>query len=224
MFDPFGAAPAVTNNDNYGPVILGVTWPLTLTALILLGLRFYSNIFITRRVKADLYIATVTHVSQPKNDLSLSSANPTKFIAVIGQLCISTAVAYGIGKHIGILPHENIDHSLKWVWIGQILFVACMALGKVAIIAFLLQIRGPHDPRLGPVLLWAIAISNLILNGMTIIFILLQCDPVAKLWDRDLPGSCPGLARNQTFAFFSGSTWYHLLSYSCIEGLTELLI
>jgi hypothetical protein len=79
-----------------------------------------------------------------------------------------------------------------------------MALGKVAIVAFLLQIRGPHDPR--PYVLYIIAISNVLVNGITIVFILLQCDPLTKLFDMRLPGTCNGLARNQDFAFFQGST------------------
>lgn len=80
--------------------------------------------------------------------------------------------------------------------------IGALAGGKLAIIAALLHLRGPHDPK--PWLLWAIGFTSVIFNGLTIVFLLLQCSPVQKLWNNDLPGACNGRALNQDFAFFSG--------------------
>lgn len=77
-----------------------------------------------------------------------------------------------------------------------------MSLGKVAIIAFLVQIRGPHDPK--PYFLYFIGITSCLANFITIVLILAQCNPVAKLYDESLAGTCPGRERNQLFAFVQG--------------------
>jgi hypothetical protein len=61
------AKDALAGND--GPLILAVSWPLASIATILMALRYYTNIAITRRVKADTYIASVTHVSEAPKQL-----------------------------------------------------------------------------------------------------------------------------------------------------------
>jgi hypothetical protein len=91
---------------------------------------------------------------------------------------------------------------MKYSWIFQILKIAAMAAGKLAIIAALLQIRGPHEGRAW--FLWAVGSSTVLFNSMTIVSLLAQCPPVQKLWDDGLPGSCNGRDPNQKFAFFSG--------------------
>ncbi|KAF2094321.1 hypothetical protein NA57DRAFT_80728 [Rhizodiscina lignyota] len=178
--------PSLTDPDNQGIVILGITWTFACVATVLLFARFWASYFITRRLKADFHIAAFTWAT-----------------ALAAQITTTISVYYGIGRHIGTLSPESISHALEYVWIAQILFVACMALGKVAIIAFLLQFRGPHDGR--PWVLWGIAASNVLFNGLTILFILLQCDPLQKLFDKRIHGTCNGLERNQHFAFFQGS-------------------
>lgn len=81
-----------------------------------------------------------------------------------------------------------------------------MALGKVAIIAFLIQIRGPHDPT--PWFLWFIGVTSCLANFTTIVLIVAQCDPVAKLYDDTLPGSCPNRELNEHFAYFQGGEYH----------------
>lgn len=87
---------------------------------------------------------------------------------------------------------------------NQALAIIAIALGKLAIVAFLQQIHGPeHRGRV--ILLWGIAISNLIINALTVGMIFTQCTPREKLWDEGLPGTCDGRLRNQNTAYFQGS-------------------
>lgn len=55
------------------------------------------------------------------------------------------------------------------------------------------------------IFLWTLAGSNLVINTITVGFILGQCSPVNKLWDDDVAGSCNGRLRNQHLAYFQGS-------------------
>lgn len=209
-----------------GPIILGVTWPIAAIAIALLGARFYSSHFIVQRMKADFYIAAFTYVSCDEPEylpsIELKLMEVLKAIAIIAEVTGTIAVNFAIGKHISTLSPDAIAEGLEYVWISQILFVAGMALGKCAIVAFLLQIRGPHEPRAGPIILWIIAISNIFVNGITILFILLQCQPVERLWDERISGTCNGRERNQNFAFFQGSqhSWISksLLGANCLSA------
>lgn len=100
-------------------------------------------------------------------------------------------------------PEERIA-SIKWSWMNQALSILAIALGKLAIVAFLQQIHGPeHRGRV--VMLWGVAISNLIINAITIGMIFTQCTPREKLWNEEVPGTCDGRLRNQNTAYFQGS-------------------
>lgn len=87
---------------------------------------------------------------------------------------------------------------------NQALGILAIALGKLAIVAFLQQIHGPeHRSRV--IMLWGVAISNLIINAITIGMIFTQCTPREKLWNEEMPGTCDGRLRNQNTAYFQGS-------------------
>src|ERR1700761_6212273 len=86
------------------------------------------------------------------------------------QIFFTVGVGWGLGKHIAFLTPKQVSKALMFNWIGEIIDIICMALGKFAIVAFLLQIRGPHDP--SPWILWSVAYSSVITNVITISFIL----------------------------------------------------
>ncbi|KAG8156367.1 hypothetical protein KVR01_013819 [Diaporthe batatas] len=78
-----------------------------------------------------------------------------------------------------------------------------IVIGKLAIIAFLDQIRGRHKGR--PWFLWFIGASNIVVNITVVITIFLQCSPVEKIWDERVPGQCNVRASNLKYAYFQGS-------------------
>lgn len=119
---------------------------------------------------------------------------------------LTVSINYGLGEHVDadtLLP-EQISAAIKWSWINQALGIFAIALGKLAIVAFLQQIHGPeHRGRV--LMLWGVAISNLLINSITIGMIYTQCSPRRRLWNDAIPGSCDGRRRNQTTAYFQGS-------------------
>ena len=109
-----------------------------------------------------------------------------------------------MGQPIGTLPDEDIVTTLKWSWVFQLLLIATSCFGKIAIVMFLIQIRGVHDRK--PWFLGTLGVLILIVNIIVFGTILGQCDPVQKLWDDSLPGTCdPGRKRNQDYSFFQAS-------------------
>lgn len=120
------------------------------------------------------------------------------------MIFLTVSIDYGLGAHIHVLSQEEIIETIKWSWVNLALAILAIALGKLAIVAFLQGIHGPEDCR-RVILLWGVAISNLIINAITIGMFYTQCTPRAKLWNAELPGRCDGRLRNQRAAYFQGS-------------------
>ncbi|KAJ5640219.1 uncharacterized protein N7484_008081 [Penicillium longicatenatum] len=179
-----GAEAALASNGQ-GLVILSVIEGSV--ALCLLIARMYTTWRITRHIRSDLFLSLVTFI-----------------IGLVGTIFLALGVNSGLGAHKANLTETEITHAIKWNWINQSLGILATATGKLAIVAFLQQIHGPES-RKKVNILWGIAISNLIVNCITIVLIWTQCDPSAKLWNNGLPGSCEGRLRNQQAAYFQGS-------------------
>lgn len=48
-----------------GPLLMGVTWSMTIIALVLMGLRTYTNIAVVKQFSWDYFWAAVTLVNPP---------------------------------------------------------------------------------------------------------------------------------------------------------------
>ena len=93
--------------------------------------------------------------------------------------------------------------AIKWSWVNQLSALFAIAMGKLAIVAFLQHLHGPED-RWKVAILWVVALSSLVINVIIIIIVLTQCHPLSKLWDDKLAGTCDYL-RTHNSAFFQGS-------------------
>ncbi|KAJ5151591.1 hypothetical protein N7492_009886 [Penicillium capsulatum] len=114
------------------------------------------------------------------------------------------SVHAGLGAHKSELSHSEITAAIKWSWINQIFAILATVTGKLAVVAFLQQIHGPEHRR-RVLLLWGLIASNVVINCITITVILIQCSPLAKLWDERVVGVCNGRGRNQEVAYMQGS-------------------
>ncbi|KAL4783734.1 hypothetical protein BJX76DRAFT_329202 [Aspergillus varians] len=109
-----------------------------------------------------------------------------------------------MGRHVKSLSDEQLVLTLKYSWVFQLLSIVTSMLGKLAILAFLVQIRGRHDtkPWFLMILGFFIAAVNITVLGT----ILGQCTPMQKLWDDSIQGTCdPGRRMNQNYSFFQSS-------------------
>lgn len=130
--------------------------------------------------------------------------NLSQAIQVIAQIALQLSVNSGMGHHMHTLDGPNIVSALRWGWVYQLLAIAASTLGKLAILAFLVQIRGWQEKK--P---WALLILGALIAAVNIAVlgtILGQCQPMAKLWDDSLDGACdPGRENNQNYSFFQAS-------------------
>ncbi|KAL4922764.1 hypothetical protein BDW62DRAFT_2743 [Aspergillus aurantiobrunneus] len=168
-------------------MILAVSWAETAVGLVFFALRFVSNWKIVARFRWDFVVASMTVITQ-----------------VIAQIFLQLSVDAGMGQRIRTLSHTNEVRALKTSWVFQLLAIAASMLGKLAILAFLIQIRGRHERK--PWFLIVVGVLVAAVNITVLGTILGQCSPMEKLWDDSLPGTCdPGRVVNQNYSFFQGS-------------------
>lgn len=112
------------------------------------------------------------------------------------------STTFGLGYHAQDLRHADVVVALRASWASQLTGIAAAVTGKLSIIAFLNQIRGRHQGR--PWFLYFVGASNVVVNAIVVVFILLQCTPLEKLWDERIPGDCKLRALNNHYAYFQG--------------------
>ena len=128
-----------------------------------------------------------------------------KAIQIVAQIVLQLAVSNGIGYHTAdaLRMGKDIVSGLKWAAIYQILTVASSAVGKLAIMAFLMQIRGLQNHR--PWFFWILGALLIGVNVADIGTMLGQCQPVRKWWDLNAKGTCdPGKVANERYSWFQG--------------------
>lgn len=122
----------------------------------------------------------------------------------VAQVFLQLSVNAGMGRHIGDIEKEERIVALHWSWVFQLLAIAASMLGKLAILAFLIQIRGRHEKK--PWFLITLGVLIAAINIAVLGTILGQCQPMHKLWDDDVVGTCdPGRKMNQNYSFFQAS-------------------
>ncbi|KAJ5858734.1 hypothetical protein N7534_004011 [Penicillium rubens] len=172
---------------NNSVVILAVSWTETCIGLFFFGLRFLSNWKFVGRFRWDFAVAGLTVATEGT-----------------AQVFLQLSVNAGMGRHLDSLSDAQIVTALHWSWVFQLLAIAASMLGKLAILAFLVQIRGRHEKK--P---WFLIILGGFIGAVNIAVlgtILGQCRPMHKLWDDSVEGTCdPGRKMNQNYSFFQAS-------------------
>lgn len=128
-----------------------------------------------------------------------------QILGVGSMSMLTVAAAYGLGITMALLSDKERESALMYGWINQFIALFAIGVGKLAIVSFLTRVQG-YQTRLRAIALWTLAASNLLVNIITAILIIVQCSPVERLWDAQVPGQCPGRTRIQIFGFFQGKS------------------
>jgi len=108
-------------------------------------------------------------------------------ITAVGKGFVVTETSYGLGQHRSSLSIENYRNFLKYYYLDTAQFFVALATCKISICLFLLRLS--QFDRLKRVL-WALI--GFLVTSHLILFLLvvLQCNPVHKVWDLGTPGRC----------------------------------
>lgn len=124
--------------------------------------------------------------------------------SITGQILQTIAAASGLGNHAVLLSPRQEYIALKWSFFGQVPLVNGIGFGKLAVIAFLLQIQDRRYPR-KRWLLYFVGVSGCVVNLITIILLLLQCYPMERQWKEMSRGACPHFLRTRNSGYLSAS-------------------
>lgn len=106
------------------------------------------------------------------------------------MVTLTLGAIHGLGQHASNLDPRQGQLAVKNGWISLALGLIAIGVGKMAITAFILHVRGYYEPR-SSACLWILGGSTLVVNIIEVIFFFTQCWPIQKLWDPGVQGTCP---------------------------------
>lgn len=165
---------------NAAPKLLGITGALYIIALILFTGRIHIRTR-NRRLGWDDFTLTFGLVTAPFKRLQITLLTaPIQILALVEWALLVVAVHYGAGRHNFYVPtrdHVPAQHFLvasELPWAASIMFI------KISIAIMLLRMK--HTP-LWRVFLWLMIVVQILSCLASLIFQLVQCRPLAALWD-----------------------------------------
>ncbi|PNS15652.1 hypothetical protein CAC42_4104 [Sphaceloma murrayae] len=123
---------------------------------------------------------------------------------VVLQVLGLFATLNGLGKSKTELSPAQVTLALKWTWIGFGIGVFALTTGKLAIIALYLQVAQAAARR-ERYFLWIMTMVVVASAIGQITLLYMQCDPLPRLWSKEIPGSCAGVLVSTRFGYFQGA-------------------
>lgn len=162
---------SAASNGNLGPVFLGVDWAIFSVSTIVVVIRLYTRIWITRNVGWDDALIALTQ------SMHICRIPPDQFVDTINRL----------GQHRSALFVENHRNFLKYSYLDMAQFFIALATCKISICLFLLRLSQFNKLRR---VLWSLMGFLVISHLILFLLVVLKCDPVRKAWDLSTPGKC----------------------------------
>ncbi|OQE32064.1 hypothetical protein PENSTE_c001G01174 [Penicillium steckii] len=160
------------NDDGYerGQRALVVTAVLTGIAFIIVGMRLFARLGlmkITGREDWSVLIALV--------------------FSIVYLALVAAQYHYKMGTHSSLLSPEVLQKQLKCLWAAIPMYNASLAFTKFSILFQYIRIFPARSFRLGCYVVMAIVATY---SSWAIVSGYVNCVPVAKFWNHDLPGHC----------------------------------
>ncbi|ROT39594.1 hypothetical protein SODALDRAFT_331707 [Sodiomyces alkalinus F11] len=148
-----------------GPLIMGVTWTMTILCILIISARFYVRATVARKVSSDDWFMLAAVVMQ-----------------ITFQGCITEASRWGLGKrdaNLSVFP--QLIQVLKWNWISTTPSIMVSILARVSANILLTRLFGTK-----PWLRWFLWIFTglqVVVSSVLIVLVWVQVDPVEGLWN-----------------------------------------
>lgn len=178
-----------------------VAWTWIALSSVVVALRFYTRIRLTKNLSWDDWFILITLVI---------TAIYTSLFTYLGAL--------GGCRHLYYLE-KNPAQAIKAIrinWIAQPFTIIALATGKISIAFLIMRIMGKSIWRRA-FLIWAVMIGSTLFCSITIILTFVQCKPVEALWNPALVPAgkavCWPSYRQTDFSLFTGS-WLAFIDLS----------
>ncbi|EMR70299.1 putative integral membrane protein [Eutypa lata UCREL1] len=103
------------------------------------------------------------------------------------------ACAYGFGKHIYHLSPDNRRMALKLFYVAQAFYKLTINLTKASVLLLYLRIFVQRWFRAASYVLLGIILVYMFATTASSVW---QCSPIARAWDKSIPGSCINITGN----------------------------
>lgn len=114
-------------------------------------------------------------------------------------------VYYGFGQHASHLSAQRQIEVRKWNFALRIPILIGSGLSKISVSILLLRLLGSAAGRTRKFFLYGINVFICIYTLIDIINDAVSCNPTAKAWDLELPGTCRSPESVVNLVYFQGS-------------------
>lgn len=91
---------------------------------------------------------------------------------------------------------------MKYEFLAEPWGILSPLFARVSFVCFMLNLVGSH--RKYKIILYVTNVSQIIVNGLTILLILIQCQHIETLWDHSVQGRCWSTKVQTYSGFFQG--------------------
>lgn len=197
--------PPPGGDHNKGPAFLAVSLTTTIVALTFVGLRIYVRTRIVRALGWDDWTIVLAMI-----------------LATVDTAINIPEVLRGEGRHEYYLTPDARIETLKLNDLTIPFVVMSPCFSKISICLFLLRIIGDANARKKRRFLQSMIIILFFINTLDIITVLVQCRPLGKLWDPQIPGACWNPKVQAGFAYMQGA--FAALSDFLLAGFPIFII
>ncbi|KAE8362867.1 hypothetical protein BDV27DRAFT_159358 [Aspergillus caelatus] len=177
-----------------GQRALVVTAVLTAISILIVGMRMYARIGLLKMIGREDYTILFSLV-----------------LAIVYLALVAAEVHFGLGKHNSALSDEELKQQLKRLWAAIPMYNASLAFTKFSILFQYLRIFPDRRFRTA---CWVVMGIVALYGTWAVVSGYVNCVPVAKFWDRTMPGSCLS---------FEG-VWFFNASMNIVTDLTLLIM
>ena len=176
-------------NTSLAPLLFGVIWGLTAVAAIIVTVRLFTSVTVSRKLSLADFLVTAA------------------LIFGIGCNAMLTVSAhFGLGRHIIYLTPKQLLKTLKYEVIAQPFGMLSPMFARVSFGIYLLQLVGPW--KLNRSTLYLVIALQILVNSVSVVLFLSQCGThVTALWNTQAPGAEHCLQRKVAadFDYFQGA-------------------
>lgn len=177
-----------TEHNTRAPGFIACVTIITVAALALVSLRTYVRLAIVRKFGSD--------------DLTALLALICAIVAVVFN---GVQVHYGFGQHASHLSAQQQIEVRKWNFALRFPILIGSGLSKISVSLLLLRLLGNAAGRIRKLLLRGINVFICIYTLIDIINDVVSCNPTAKAWNLELPGTCRSPDSIVALVYFQGA-------------------
>ncbi|GLA52313.1 hypothetical protein AnigIFM63604_009162 [Aspergillus niger] len=157
-----------------GPQITAVSWSFGGVAIIVVTIRLYTRLILTRKTGWDDFFIVLSLLS-----------------AIVCSGLAQTGVHYGLGKHMADISNAEWKiEAFKYTVIAPNFSMVSTTTGKLSVAVFLLRLMGQTASPAKRWFLYIFSVISVAWNVLAIVAIMGYCRPAEKIWRPEVPGSC----------------------------------